>query len=88
MDVRIAALDLDVTFAAREELRTELSAKFTRERLHGDLAFALTQRHADNATLHTFYHRQIAEAARRRYLDPRSVDPAVLELPARLRGNS
>ena len=41
-------------------------------RLHGDLAFALAQRHADNATLHTFYHRQIAEAARRRYLDPRS----------------
>ena len=34
MDVRIAALDLDVTFAAREEMRTELSAKFTRERLH------------------------------------------------------
>ena len=41
-------------------------------RLHGDLAFALTQRHADNATLNTFYHRQIAEAARQRYLDPRS----------------
>jgi L-histidine N-alpha-methyltransferase len=40
MDVRIAALDLDVTFAAREEMRTELSAKFTRERLAGDLAAA------------------------------------------------
>ena len=30
--VRIAALDLDVDFAAREELRTEISAKFTPER--------------------------------------------------------
>jgi L-histidine Nalpha-methyltransferase len=40
MDVRIAALDLDVAFAAREEMRTEISAKFTRERLQGDLAAA------------------------------------------------
>jgi L-histidine N-alpha-methyltransferase len=40
MDVHIAALDLDVTFAAREEMRTEISAKFTRERLQGDLAAA------------------------------------------------
>ncbi|MEA2269225.1 MAG: L-histidine Nalpha-methyltransferase [Solirubrobacteraceae bacterium] len=40
MDVRIGALDLDVTFGAREELRTEISAKFTRERLQGDLAAA------------------------------------------------
>ncbi|HUR86643.1 MAG TPA: L-histidine N(alpha)-methyltransferase [Solirubrobacteraceae bacterium] len=38
--VRVAALDLDVTFAAREELRTEISAKFTIERLRGDLAAA------------------------------------------------
>jgi L-histidine N-alpha-methyltransferase len=38
--VRIADLDLEVTFAAGEELRTEISAKFTRERLQGDLAAA------------------------------------------------
>jgi L-histidine N-alpha-methyltransferase len=40
MDVRIGALDLDVAFAAREEMRTEISAKFTPERLRGDLAAA------------------------------------------------
>jgi L-histidine N-alpha-methyltransferase len=40
MDVRIEALDLEVTFAPREELRTEISAKFTRERLAGDLEAA------------------------------------------------
>ncbi len=38
--VRIAELDLDVRFAAGEELRTEISAKFTPERLQGDLAAA------------------------------------------------
>ena len=38
--VHVAALDLDVDFAAREELRTEISAKFTLERLRGDLAAA------------------------------------------------
>jgi L-histidine Nalpha-methyltransferase len=40
MDVRVAALDLDLAFAAREEMRTEISAKFTPERLQGDLAAA------------------------------------------------
>lgn len=40
MSVRIGALDLDIDFAPREELRTEISAKFTRERLEGDLAAA------------------------------------------------
>ena len=40
MHVHVGALDLDVAFAAREELRTEISAKFTRERLEGDLAAA------------------------------------------------
>jgi L-histidine N-alpha-methyltransferase len=40
MTVRIAALDLEIEFAAREELRTEISAKFTPERLAGDLAAA------------------------------------------------
>jgi L-histidine Nalpha-methyltransferase len=40
MDVHIGALGLDVAFAAREELRTEISAKFTPERLSGDLAAA------------------------------------------------
>ncbi|MEA2244433.1 MAG: L-histidine Nalpha-methyltransferase, partial [Solirubrobacteraceae bacterium] len=38
--VHVEALDLDVEFAAREELRTEISAKFTTERLRGDLAAA------------------------------------------------
>lgn len=38
--VRVEALDLEVDFAAREEMRTEISAKFTRERLRGDLAAA------------------------------------------------
>ena len=40
MDVRVEDLDLDVTFAAREELRTEISTKFTRERLEQDLGAA------------------------------------------------
>jgi L-histidine N-alpha-methyltransferase len=40
MEVRVAALDLDLAFAAREEMRTEISAKFTPERLQGDLAAA------------------------------------------------
>jgi L-histidine N-alpha-methyltransferase len=38
--VRVEALDLDITFAAREELRTEISAKFTPDGLRGDLAAA------------------------------------------------
>jgi L-histidine Nalpha-methyltransferase len=38
--VRVEALDLDVEFAAREELRTEISAKFTPARLRGDLTAA------------------------------------------------
>jgi len=38
--VRVEALDLDVEFGAREELRTEISAKFTPESLHSDLAAA------------------------------------------------
>jgi len=38
--VRVEALDLDIGFANREELRTEISAKFTPERLRADLAAA------------------------------------------------
>jgi L-histidine N-alpha-methyltransferase len=38
--VRLEALDLDVEFARGEELRTEISAKFTPERLEADLAAA------------------------------------------------
>ena len=38
--VTISALDLEVSFAAGEEVRTEISAKFTRERLEGDYAAA------------------------------------------------
>ena len=38
--VHVGALDLDVHFAAREELRTEISAKFTLDRLERDLRAA------------------------------------------------
>jgi L-histidine N-alpha-methyltransferase len=38
--VTIGRLGLRLTFAAGEELRTEISAKFTRERIEGDLAAA------------------------------------------------
>jgi L-histidine N-alpha-methyltransferase len=38
--VRVEALDLEVDFAAREEIRTEISAKFTSEGLRADLAAA------------------------------------------------
>jgi L-histidine Nalpha-methyltransferase len=38
--VAIPAVGLEVEFAAREELRTEISAKFTPERLESDLAAA------------------------------------------------
>jgi L-histidine Nalpha-methyltransferase len=40
MDVEVRKLGLKVAFAPREELRTEISAKFTKERLRGDLAAA------------------------------------------------
>ncbi|MFC0037435.1 L-histidine N(alpha)-methyltransferase [Actinomadura rayongensis] len=39
-DVRIPALDLAVRFARGEEMRTEISAKFRRERLSAELAAA------------------------------------------------
>jgi L-histidine N-alpha-methyltransferase len=38
--VLVADLDLRVEFAAGEELRTEISAKFTRERVRADLEAA------------------------------------------------
>ncbi|MGY1711918.1 L-histidine N(alpha)-methyltransferase [Geodermatophilus sp. SYSU D00758] len=38
--VRVADLDLDVPFAAGEEMRTEVSAKFRRERVEAELAAA------------------------------------------------
>jgi L-histidine Nalpha-methyltransferase len=40
MDVHVRRLGLEVSFAAREEMRTEISAKFTRERLRRDLGAA------------------------------------------------
>jgi L-histidine N-alpha-methyltransferase len=40
MDVEVRRLGLKVAFAPREELRTEISAKFTVDRLRGDLAAA------------------------------------------------
>jgi L-histidine N-alpha-methyltransferase len=38
--VRVGALDLDVSFAAGEEMRTEVSAKFRREGIEAELAAA------------------------------------------------
>jgi L-histidine Nalpha-methyltransferase len=38
--VRVAAIDLDLEFDRGEELRTEISAKFTRERVESDLGAA------------------------------------------------
>jgi len=38
--VRVGALDLDVEFRAGEEMRTEVSAKFTRQRIERELAAA------------------------------------------------
>ena len=38
MHVQVRKLGLDVVFAPREEVRTEISAKFTPQRLRGDLA--------------------------------------------------
>jgi L-histidine Nalpha-methyltransferase len=43
--VRVAALDLTVHFANREELRTEISCKFTQERLEADLRAAGLELH-------------------------------------------
>src|ERR671930_2768190 len=40
MDVHVRKIGLKVAFAPREELRTEISAKFTVDRLRGDLAAA------------------------------------------------
>ena len=37
MQHRVGELDLRVEFAAGEELRTEISAKFTRDRIAADL---------------------------------------------------
>ncbi|MES9606529.1 L-histidine N(alpha)-methyltransferase [Actinomadura sp. NPDC000929] len=39
-DVRVGGLDLDVSFAEGEEMRTEISAKFRRERLEAELGAA------------------------------------------------
>jgi L-histidine N-alpha-methyltransferase len=53
-DVAIAALGLEIAFATGEELRTEISAKFTRVRVEADLAaagLALTGWHTDDKGL-------------------------------------
>lgn len=39
-DVRVGGLDLEVSFAAGEEMRTEISAKFRRERMAAELGAA------------------------------------------------
>jgi L-histidine N-alpha-methyltransferase len=44
--VNVRELDLAVHFANREEMRTEISAKFTRERIEADLAAAGLRLHA------------------------------------------
>lgn len=52
--IHLATLGLDVTFAAGEELRTEISAKFSPQRLAGDLAAAgldLVEQHQDEQGL-------------------------------------
>jgi L-histidine N-alpha-methyltransferase len=52
--VLVGKLGLRLTFAAGEELRTEISAKFTPERIRGDLAAAgmeLTDSLTDQAGL-------------------------------------
>jgi L-histidine N-alpha-methyltransferase len=46
MVVNVRELDLAVHFANREEMRTEISAKFTRERLQADLAAAGLRLHS------------------------------------------
>ena len=54
MTGRLPGLDLDVSFDAGEELRTEISAKFTRARLEADYAaagLALAGRYTDPADL-------------------------------------
>ena len=54
MDVQIRKLGLDVHFAAREELRTEISAKFSRERIDADFAAAgleLVEQYVDDDEL-------------------------------------
>jgi L-histidine N-alpha-methyltransferase len=38
--VHVAALDLDVRFARGEQMRTEISSKFRRERVEAELAEA------------------------------------------------
>ena len=40
MSVRLAAIDMTVAFAAGEDMRTEISAKFTPERVRSELAAA------------------------------------------------
>ena len=45
LDVRVERLALDLHFANREEMRTEISAKFTRPRLEADFAAAGLRMH-------------------------------------------
>ncbi len=54
--VRIPALDLDVSFAAGEEMRTEVSAKFTPARIAADLeasGLSLVELYTDDADLYS-----------------------------------
>ena len=68
----VRALDMTVHFHEGEELRTEISAKFTRERLQGDLAAAglelihwLTDRGRAVRAEHRATHRRLTPSATR-----------------------
>jgi L-histidine N-alpha-methyltransferase len=68
MRVRIAALDLEVDFSDGEELRTEVSAKFRRDRLEGELAaagFALRHWWTDSGRRFGVSLAEAVESARR-----------------------
>jgi L-histidine N-alpha-methyltransferase len=63
--VHVAELGLDVHFANREELRTEISAKFTRERLEADLEAADLRLSAFLTDPENLFGLSVAERAQR-----------------------
>jgi L-histidine Nalpha-methyltransferase len=79
MTVRVERLDLTVGFEAREELRTEISAKFTEQRLEADLAAARlvpAELFRDPAGLFGLVLARPAPARRRRFTRARLAVPA------------
>ena len=93
--VRIADLDLRVEFAAGEELRTEISCKFTRPRIEDDLAAAgleLERFYTDDQNLFALtlarparYRATTADRARAAMPDRLSVDASSRPGPLRVR---